>query len=134
MSSDHTWQDVLKQQQDELRRLELMNEALDAGNTDLNAGITKALKKNSTKVATYRPSSGKSRGSTNIKSDAFDDMHNHDSAANVPPVVPDAHLSDHDETTGMQPTSPEIDASKAPDTAAKYVYATSNARYDINVN
>lgn len=129
--TDGTWQDVLRTQQEELRRLELMNEALDAGTGQLDADINKALKKTSTKLATTsRPSSSSrptsaprgrigpaiglsprhSRGGRDLVAGLDEDV----------PDIPHIQVNDHGALPEpAPPSSPDIDP-KAPDTVAKY--------------
>jgi hypothetical protein len=62
-----SWQDLLREQQEELKRLEQMNEALDAGQGTLDADITRALKPRSAS-ASATSAAGLSRTSANSAS------------------------------------------------------------------
>ena len=121
MDGDENWQDVLRAQQDEMRRLEMMNEALDEGTGQLDADINKALKRTSTKLASSRPLSGKKRGgsagmigSPPRGRDLVESLH--EEAPDLPDIQVDRENQDLPEPA--PPTSPDIDP-KAPDTAAK---------------
>lgn len=115
------WQDVLRAQQEELRRLELMNEALDAGNGQLDADINRALRKTSVKLTSTRPSSGKTRGASAGAAMASSTPRSRQPVGGDEevPDIPSLNVSE-DPTAAhpAPPTSPEIDP-KAPDTAAK---------------
>lgn len=116
------WQDVLRAQQEELRRLELMNDELDAGTNQLDADINKALKKTSTKIATARPLSARKRGASGGAIGVGSPLRGRDLVAGLEEDVPGIPDIDVGETAHKlpdpAPPSPDIDP-KAPETAAK---------------
>lgn len=115
------WQDVLRTQQEELRRLEMMNDALDAGNGQLDADINKALKKASTKSP--RPlSSGRKRGASGGGVGIGSPLRCRDLVQGLVEEVPDLPDVQSDQPGTLPepaPGSPDIDP-KAPDTALRW--------------
>jgi hypothetical protein len=124
------WEEVLRAQQEELRRLEQMNEELDAGHGNLDADITKALRKSSLK---HTPrSAGSSRSAKTPTNNPPKYMSEEDFIVdnNIDGDHTDYNPTDIEIPSGRQSgatgirdahvlDSPEIDASKAPETAAK---------------
>ena len=141
--SEGGWQDAMRAQQEELLRLEQMNEALDAGQSNLGADITRALRKTSFKSTTPRINSASktsrtatptcanktSRGQDDIGDDFLVDEITGDGDGDD--IVRELDIATVNITrnnrnaavaNGMGDQildSPEIDSSKAPDTAAK---------------
>ena len=117
---ESTWQDVLKTQQEELRRLEMESDALDAETGQLDVDINKALRRNSSKIGSLRPSSGTGRvavsvipGSPARGRDLVAALHEE------APDLPDIQVErERPPPEPAPPSTPDID-SKAPDTAAK---------------
>lgn len=141
--SEGGWQDAMRAQQEELLRLEQMNAALDAGQSNLGADITRALRKTSFRSTTPRLNSANKASRTvtptsaNKASRAQDDV--------MDDFLVDGTTGEDDENdvvreidiasvniarnnrnaavaNGMNDhilDSPDIDPSKAPETAAK---------------
>jgi hypothetical protein len=139
-----SWQDILREQQEELRRLEQMNEALDADQGALDADINRALKPRSAASATAaarasgnigapssshsRASLGRtrisSRGSVSAAAGAEEAERQVDAVADeMVDLNLDMPLTARrgSDVPPALPPSPEIDGSKAPEVALRWV-------------
>jgi hypothetical protein len=141
-----SWQDILREQQEELRRLEQMNEALDADQGALDADINRALKPRSaaSTAAAARARSGaggsaashsrtslgrtriSSRGSGSFATAGADEEADHvsDAADEMEALNLDMPLKARpgNDAPPALPPSPEVDGSKAPEVALRWVY------------